>query len=314
MGLIEGVLIVWDSVRIFFKFIFLIFIYLFFLLKWIVIQFTLFVSFLFRRVAGLFGRKRNEEDSKERDEKQDKSDENKDSGLIAEVKKTKADYKKFELIERKSGDYENFETKLNDDSKIILVFGKRGGGKSGLGFKLMENIHSKSKKKCYVLGVGNDLLPSWIESVDDVDDVEENSVLLIDEGAISFSSRESMKSQNKNVSKTMAVARHKDLTLIFLTQNTGMIDKNILKLSDSLIVKEGSLLQIEMERPEIKKFYEKANSSFKKVSDDKRKYAYIIDSDFEGLVKQDLPSFWDVKISKNQSNKGKKVSKKTEED
>jgi hypothetical protein len=220
-----------------------------------------------------------------------------------EKTKGKSVYETFSVTKKISGDYKTFEEKLNNESKIILVFGKRGGGKSGLGFKLMENIFSKSKRKCYVLGVEDNLLPSWIKSVEDISEVEENSVLLIDEGAISFSSRDSMNSKNKDISKTMAVARHKDLTLIFLTQNTGMIDKNILKLSDSLIIKEGSLLQIEMERPEIKKFYEKANNSFGKIKDDKRKYAYIIDSNFEGLVKQGLPSFWNTKISKNQSSK-----------
>lgn len=242
-----------------------------------------FILFFVRIISKLFSKKEKAEVVKEINKKESKSV-----------------YNKFRVVDKKLGDYNGFEDKLNNESKIILVFGKRGGGKSGLGFKLMENIFSRTERKCYVLGVEDKFLPSWIKSVEDVSEVEENSVLLIDEGAVSFSSRESMKSKNKDISKLMAVARHKDLTLIFLTQNTGMIDKNILKLSDSMIVKEGSLLQIEMERPEIKKFYEKANKSFKEIKDDKRKYSYIIDSDFEGLVEQSLPSFWNVKISKNQ--------------
>lgn len=44
-----------------------------------------------------------------------------------------------------------------------------------------------------------------------------------------------------------------------------MIDKNVLKLADMLFIKEGSLLQLEMERPEIKKFYEKAKNYFDKL-------------------------------------------------
>ena len=85
-----------------------------------------------------------------------------------------------------------------------------------------------------------------------------------------------------------------------MTQNTGLLDKNILALTDSLLVKEGSLLQMEMERPEVRKFYEKANKSLKTMEGDRRGYFYLIDSDFEGTLSYSLPSFWTSSLSKNQ--------------
>jgi len=36
---------------------------------------------------------------------------------------------------------------LFDESLIMLIFGKRGSGKSALGFRILENVYSKSKRK-----------------------------------------------------------------------------------------------------------------------------------------------------------------------
>lgn len=203
------------------------------------------------------------------------------------------------------GDYNHFKKKLNDDSKIILIFGKRGSGKSALGLRIMENIKAETNRDCYTLGIDERFLPLWINPINNIDEANIGSIILVDEGAVSFNSRESMKETNKELSKIMAIARHKNLTLLFITQNTGMIDKNILKLTDSLMIKEGSLLQQEMERPEIKKFYIKSKELLENVKENKIKYFYLIDSDFEGLLEYSLPSFWTQELSKNKSSYSK---------
>jgi hypothetical protein len=209
-------------------------------------------------------------------------------------------FEDFKIREEISGDYSFTEKRLFKDSLIVLIFGKRGSGKSALGFKLLENIHSKTGRKCYALSIQQEKMPEWIKSIDDVEKVPNGGVILIDEGAISFGSRNSMSSKNKELGQLLAIARHKNLTLLFVTQNTGLIDKNILALTDTLLIKEGSLLQMEMERKEVRKFYDKANDFLKFVKDDKKKYFYLIDSDFEGVLTHKLPSFWTDNLSKNQ--------------
>lgn len=213
----------------------------------------------------------------------------------------KAMFEPMAVLDKISGDYKLSEKRLHEDSIIALIFGKRGSGKSALGFRLLENAHNKTGRECYVLGVAQANMPQWIKPVESIEEAPKNSIVLVDEGAISFNSRESMKKENKGLAHLLAIARHKNLSILFITQNTGMIDKNVLKLSDVLLVKQGSLLQLEMERPEIKKFYEKAEKLFGNLDGDKRQYVYVIDSDFEGAVSHSLPSFWTESLSKNQA-------------
>ncbi|MFA4960140.1 MAG: zonular occludens toxin domain-containing protein [Candidatus Pacearchaeota archaeon] len=224
--------------------------------------------------------------------------------LINQKSKNTEDNFKFDnlkVTERIKGNYETFDNKLINDSLILLIFGKRGSGKSSLGFRILENIHSKTKRKSFVLGITQKLLPTWIKSVNEIEKVPEGGVILIDEGAIAFGARDSMSFKNKELSKLMAVARHKDITLIFVTQNTGLIDKNIIALTDTLLIKEGSLLQMEMERPEVKKFYEKSDKFIGKIPSNKKKYVYVMDNDFEGVFTYSLPSFWSENLSKNKA-------------
>ena len=223
-------------------------------------------------------------------------------GKKAVKKKIPAVFTPFEVVKVISGEVEEFAYKLAKESLIIAIAGKRGSGKSSLGFKIMENIHAQEKRPCFVLGVKQSLLPSWIKEVKAINDVKNGGVVLVDEGAVTFSSRESMRKQNKDLGKILAIARHKDLTLLLVTQNTGMLDKNVLNLCDTILLKEGSLLQAEMERTVIKKLYKKATPLLKKIPAQERKsHVYVVDSDFEAILSVPLPSFWNVKISKSRA-------------
>ena len=200
------------------------------------------------------------------------------------------------------GDFASFEQHLKIDSLIILIAGRRGSGKSVTGFRLLENIHAQTKRPCCAIGPAQNILPTWIHAVQTVQEAPNNSAILIDEGAIAFSSRNSMSANNKQLSELLAIARHKNITLILITQNTGMIDKNILSLCDTIIFKEGSLLQERMERSAIKDLYETANKSLNTIDTNLRNtHCYIIDSCFEGLCSTTLPSFWSNNVSNNRA-------------
>ncbi|MBS3124944.1 hypothetical protein J4211_01670 [Candidatus Woesearchaeota archaeon] len=139
-------------------------------------------------------------------------------------------------------------------------------------------------------------------TIEDINQVENQGIVLVDEGAISFGARNSMSKKNKGLAELLAVARHKDLTLIFITQNTGMIDKNVLNLCDTIMLKEGSLLQEKMERSVMKDLYTTANKAIAQTAlEDRKSFFYVFDAEFEGLAKASLPSFWSISVSKNQA-------------
>jgi len=162
--------------------------------------------------------------------------------------------------------------------------------------KLIEDFMINSVRRCFVIGFNNSKLPLKIKNLESIENVPNNSVVLIDEGSIVFSSRDSMKERNKILSNIMAIARHKNLSLILIVQNTAMIDLNVLRLADTLILKQPSLLQSDFERPAIKKIYDKVIPYFKDL-EEKIKYFYIYDDDFNGLLRFELPSFWNKEIS-----------------
>jgi len=216
-------------------------------------------------------------------------------------KKETKPYNPFHMVKSEKGNYKEFYRKLKNDSLIILIIGKRGSGKTSLGMKFLEFFHKTAKRRCYTLGYEKTRFPWWIKKVSSLDKIPNNSIALFDEGAILFSARDSMKNINKELSKIMTIARHKNLTLILITQNSAMIDLNVLRLADTLLLKEPSLLQSKFERKVLRDIYETIIPTFTELKEKKSHY-YVWDDEFQGLVNYSLPDFWSEKISKSFRN------------
>jgi len=208
----------------------------------------------------------------------------------------KKPYVAFHVAKTDSGNFKDFQRRLLTGSNIILVAGKRGSGKTAMGMKFLEFFKKTSRRKVYAVGFEDTKLPYGIKKSNDMDGISNNSVVLIDESAITYGSRDAMKSSNKQLGRIMSIARHKNLSLILIAQNSAMVDLNILRLADTIILKEPSLLQTKFERKAIKEIYEKANKDFKEV-ENKKAHFYIMDDEFEGLIKFSLPEFWSDDIS-----------------
>lgn len=210
----------------------------------------------------------------------------------------KAEYEKFNIIQHDTGDFDAFEKKLmKSDSTIGLVLGARGSGKTAIAVKLLENIYAKTKKTCFALGFKEEDMPIWIDVVEDIKDIKNNSFVLIDEGGILFSSRRSMAEPNKLLSELMFIARHKNMSIIFISQNSANLEINAIRQADYLVLKTSSLLQKDFERTKIKDIYESLSEKFKQYKKI-RGITYIYSDEFMGFVENPLPSFWTKKISK----------------
>lgn len=209
-----------------------------------------------------------------------------------------AKYEEFKILKTKSGDYKNWEEKVSkSDSQIGIILGKRGSGKTALGIKFLENYHTKNKKQCYAMGFNENELPSWIKSAQTTSEIKNDSIVLIDEGGVLFNSRKSMSSANKLLSQLMLIARHKSITILFISQNSSNLEVNILRQADFLLLKPSSLLQKDFERKIIQKIYEENKTDFKKLKKDKG-LTFIYSEDFRGFVSNPLPSFWKETLSK----------------
>ena len=227
---------------------------------------------------------------------------NKKSSEIQVVKKRNlmdSKYEHFKVLQTNKGDYKEFEKYLQSDkSKIGIILGARGTGKTAIGIKILENIYAKSKRKLYAIGFKSEDMPSWIEVITSTDQIKNNSTILIDEGGVLFSSRNSMTTPNKLLSQLILIARHKNLNILFISQNSSNLDVNILRQADFLLLKPTALLQEDFERKKIQKIYEEASKDFRKHEKVKG-LTYIYSEIFTGFISNTLPSFWSTNISKS---------------
>jgi len=107
-----------------------------------------------------------------------------------------------------------------------------------------------------------------------------------------------MSNANKMLSQLIMIARHKNLSILFISQNSSNLEVNILRQADFLILKPSSLLQTEFERKIIQKIYEETEESFKKF-EEVEGATHIYSGSFRGFVSNPLPSFWRENLSKS---------------
>lgn len=196
--------------------------------------------------------------------------------------------------------------RLLRNGNITVVVGRRGSGKSSFGFSVAEYA-DKKKREVYIVGFpveAKALFPKFINIVKKVEQVPNGSFALLDEAVLLHGARNWHK--NHALTRIVDLARQKDLSLVFVTLNTAMIDTNILRAIDTLVLKEPSLLQEYMERPWFKKFLNIALEEFGSLpeTEDKRSWCYIFDGAFEGMTKTKLPDFWSDELSKSWKDYG----------
>jgi hypothetical protein len=184
---------------------------------------------------------------------------------------------------------------------VVIVVGKRGSGKSALGYRLLELFRYIATP--YVLGIparAQRLLPEWVGIAQDLDDIPPGSIVLIDEAYLTYHSRESLKTQSREMSRIVNLSRQRNQTLIFVTQEARQVDKNIASQANVAVFKELGMLQLKFDRPELNDIATGAKRAFDGVNGDKRKWAYVYssDADFMGLLENSLPTFWSSELGR----------------
>jgi len=186
-----------------------------------------------------------------------------------------------------------------------LILGDIRSGKSAIGYGILESI--QGRKKCVFApppALAN-LLPKHISPVHEIEEIENGSVVLFDEAYLSFYSREFMKDSNKLIDVTSGIAGHKDILLIFVTQQTRRLDISIIASARFILFKKPSLLQSRFDRPQLRAITGDVFNAFKSVSNHMNS-CYIITPDFEGMIEKSntLPEWWSDEISKSYAYEG----------
>ncbi len=216
-----------------------------------------------------------------------------------------ANYESFKLLKDLKGNFLDLENKLlGNESTIGIILGARGTAKSAIGLKLLENIHAKTGRTVYTMGFKTEDLPSWLHNIDSIDDVKNGGAVLLDESGITFSSRDSMSNINKLLSNLLLIARHKDLSLLFITQNC-------LPLTEKVSTPEGIKTLAELQEKGLIHVYDFNNNEivstpFKKLPTIKKKLVKIHLEDGR-ILKCSEDHKWFV------SNSGKITEKKTKD-
>jgi len=188
-------------------------------------------------------------------------------------------------------------------SKIVIICGSRGGGKTSLAMYLAEKLYQKERiNRIYFVGeqINKQLFPEWIRVVSDVEKVPAGSFAIIDESSIKYSARRSMEDSNVALSSFIAIARHNDLTILFITQHLNLIDINIFRLRDMIFFLRSSDYQIGERGGKHKsrdKFYEKVRRMM--MARQLGECLFEMPSKRRFInFKYPLPEFWNDNISK----------------
>jgi len=214
---------------------------------------------------------------------------------------------------------------------IALILGSEGSGKSNLGYGILESLKDSGRKVVvYGLPLEKSIyLPDWVSICNTVDFPEE-SIVLADEAYMQWHSRGSMSNSNKFMDLFSGLVRQKDILAIYITQFSRKLDIGLVSSPRVLLIKQPSLLQMRLDRSELRPIISDAYYSFKKleigtqlphgakkeIEEIKHRFSelgtdtavdprcliatYVVSDRFEGMIDMSnrSPSFWSKELSK----------------
>lgn len=184
---------------------------------------------------------------------------------------------------------------------VAMILGKRGSGKSALGYYLLEILHGR--QKAYVVGFPEEdrnLLPDWCKIIPRLEEAPNKAVILVDEAYAFYQSRESYTSSAKSLLPILGMSRKKKQTLIFIAHESRQVDINVIGHVDVLVAKQPSLFQKKLDRPAIRDIIEEAKVLFASLKGkDMKRCSYVISDPaaFEGVMQNPIASFWNETMS-----------------
>lgn len=182
---------------------------------------------------------------------------------------------------------------------VILIVGRRGSGKDVTAHEVARVLSKIHGKHIYIsLQPERYNLPGYFKNFKRK--FVPDSVLLLSDAHLSLYSREWRTNFSKTMDKLQTISRHRNIDIIYTTQQTRRLDINIVAGVDCIIFKEPSMLAAEFERPEIRKMTEIAQLWFKDRSQ-KIKWGRAVAFTPQGEFRLEYikkPYYWSEELSK----------------
>jgi len=191
-------------------------------------------------------------------------------------------------------------------SSAYLILGRRGSGKTALGHFIVERFSQEYSLLPAIVGIPPEkrkLLPKNYVYPLSPADMPENSIGLIDEGAMLMPARKSMSSLNMLMISTLSLVRQRNQITVFVYHYPRMVDVGILAYLDGVFIKEPSVWDVYYGQKGdlLPKLTWKAAELFENMDENKRKSAVFVSAPqakFEGILGNPLPSYWCDDVSK----------------
>lgn len=180
-------------------------------------------------------------------------------------------------------------------SKIITIIGGRGSGKTAFVMFIVEKLYEEGyHKSIYYVKKGDrpEWLPEWINSAQAMEEVPNKSFAILDETVLEYGARNFASDENKSFTERLVILRHKDTSVVLITQHSKLVDINISRLSDILIYKNRANVEDQSKADEEKQLI------LKRLMPRDQQHALLEIKQYNAfwVIETGLASFWDDEL------------------
>ena len=187
---------------------------------------------------------------------------------------------------------------------VVTITGKRRSGKSSLAYHIGEELYQHDGVPPVTVNVPEataEKLPDHWTHVSSIRNAPNNSVIVYDEAYRSIHSRTPHSDENLDLTEVVELSAQRGQTLLFVTQNSAILDKVAVGESDVMMIKKPGKLSMKFERTGVRDLSQEARERFDMLPDDAdhREYVYVYGEDGETFMQNGEAPFYDDDISRS---------------